>query len=37
MEEFSQANGDVDFPEEGDVCSGIKVGREMPSHIGGPE
>ena len=37
VEEFSQTNGDIDFPEEGDMGCGIKVGREMPSHIGGPE
>ena len=31
-----QANRNVNLPEEGDMFSGIKVGREGPGHIGGP-
>ena len=37
MEEFLQADRDVDCPDEGDVRGRIEVGREKSGHMGRPE
>ena len=36
VKKFPQADRDVNLPDEGDMLSGIKPGREGPGHIGGP-
>ena len=37
MKEFSQADRDINRPNEGDMFSRIEAGREEPRHMGRPE